>query len=72
MLLKGQFRRTSELPVAIMLSPIIHFCPDRIIIESSASRNSQKALSFSWSLKVTEMSCLENTISVSAKFHTPR
>lgn len=26
----------------------------------------------SWSLKVAEMSCLENTISVSAKFHTPR
>lgn len=33
MLQKGQFRRTSELPVAIIWSPVIHFCPDRIIIE---------------------------------------
>ena len=46
MLQKGQFRRTSELPVAIIWSPVVHFCPDRIEIEDSASRNPRKALSF--------------------------
>lgn len=52
MLLKGQFRRTSELPMAIIWSPLVHFCPDRIEIESSASRNSRKALSFQLVVKL--------------------
>lgn len=52
MLLKGQFRRTSELPVAIIWSPLVHFCPDRIEIESSASWNSRKALPFQLVVKI--------------------
>ena len=52
MLLKGQFRRTSELPLSIVWSPVVHFCPDRIITESSASRNSRKALSFQLVVKL--------------------